>query len=135
MNFKTIAKLRSHPSINASVRLEPAKFEAAVKGSCECHVGRISAWVGDIGIRLAIPFQRPRRRLPLVGTIGGFRLGVNPFDIRVTGMGLDVTGTVHGLTAAGEAHVSCETDIEAEGKLPVKVGRIHVDLDEEENGG
>ena len=132
MNFKAVAKLHSHPSIKASVRLEPAKFETAVKGSCECKVGRISARVGDIQVRLAIPFLRARRRLPLIGTIGGFRFSVSPFDIRCAGMGLDVSGSLQEVSATSEAHIACETDLEAEGKLPVKVGRIQVDIDEEQ---
>jgi len=132
VNFKAFAKMESHPSVAAKVRLEPVKFETAIRGSCECRVGRLSAHVGDIGIRLAIPFLRPRRRLPLVATIGGFRFSVKPFDLRMSGMGLEVSGTVSNLAAEGEAHVDCKTVLEAEGKLPVKVGSIQVNLGEEE---
>lgn len=132
MNFKALAKIQSHPTVTAKVRLEPVRFETAIRGSCECRVGRLSAHVGDIGIRLAIPFLRPRRRLPLVATIGGFRFGLKPFDLRMTGMGLEVSGTVSELAGEGEARVACETHLEVEGKLPFRVGSIHVNLGEDE---
>jgi hypothetical protein len=132
MNFKAFAKLQSHPSLTAKMRTEPLRFETTIKGSCECHVGRISAHVGDISIRLAIPFLHPRRRLPLVATIGGFRVGLKPFDLRLTGMDLGIVGAISELACECEARVACESELQAEGKLPVKLGRIQVELDEDQ---
>jgi hypothetical protein len=132
VKFEAIGKMRSNPSVTAKVRLQPVTFQTALKGACECRVGRISAHVGDIRVRLAIPFLRPRRRLPLVATIGGFRVGVKPFDLSLTDLSLELSGTLQQISAEGEAHVACETEITVDGKLPVKVGSIHVDLNEDQ---
>ena len=131
MNFKALGKMRSHPSVTARVRMEPVQFATSAKGTCECRVGRISVHVGDVGIRLAIPFLPPRRKLPLVASIGGFHFRVKPFDLRLDGIGLEIAGSVQGLAGEGEARMDCETEMEVKGKLPVKVGRISVDLDED----
>ena len=132
MKFDAVGSMRSNPSVAAKVRLHPLTFQTRLKGGCECQVGRIAARVGDIRIRLAIPFLRSRRRLPLVATIGGFQIAVKPFDVRLANMNCEFSGTLEEVTAEGDAHVKCESEISLNGKLPVKVGSIQVDLSEEQ---
>src|ERR1017187_8427715 len=99
MNFKAHGKMRSNPSFNAKVKMDPLQFETSASASCECEVGRVSAHIGEIGIRFAIPFMKPRRKMPLVASAGEV-----------------------------DAKVACETEMDVEGKFPVKVGRINLDL-------
>ena len=130
MNFKAFGKMRSNPTFNAKVKMDPLHFETSANASCEGEVGRISAHVGEIGIRFAIPFMKPRRKLPLVASVGGFHIRLRPFQMRLKGISLHVAGVLGTKGSSGEvdAKVGCETEMEVEGKFPIKVGRINVDL-------
>jgi hypothetical protein len=130
MNFKAHGKMRSNPSFNAKIKMDPLQFETSANASCECEVGRISAHIGEVGIRFAIPFMKPRRKLPLVASVGGFHIGLRPFQLRLKGISLHVAGVLGTKGSAGEvdAKVACETEMEVEGKIPIKVGRINLDL-------
>jgi hypothetical protein len=48
----------------------------------------------------------------------------------IRGIGLHVAGVLGTKGSAGEvdAKVACETDMQVEGKFPIKVGRINLDL-------
>jgi hypothetical protein len=133
MNFKARGQLKGNPELAAKVKVEPLRFETDLAGSCECHVGAISAHIGGVRIRAAIPFLKPRRKLPLLGTIGGFRIALKPFDIRCSTKGMKLAGVlgIEGIGAHVDARVACEMEGNVEGHLPVKGGRIHVDLEEE----
>jgi hypothetical protein len=130
MNFKAFGKMRSNPTFNAKVKMDPLQFETSANASCECEVGRISAHIGEVGIRFAIPFMKPRRKLPLVASVGGFHIRLRPFQIGIKGIGLHVAGVLGTKGSSGEvdAKVGCETEMEVEGKFPIKVGRINLDL-------
>jgi hypothetical protein len=91
-------------------------------------VGRVSAHIGEIGIRFAIPFMKPRRKMPLVASVGGFQIGLRPFQVRLKGISLHVAGVLGASAGEVDAKVACETEMDVEGKFPVKVGRINVDL-------
>ena len=130
MNFKLNGKMRSNPAFNAKIKMDPLHFETSANASCECEVGRISAHIGEVGIRFAIPFMRPRRKLPMVASVGGFHIRLRPFQVRLKGIGLHVAGVMgtHGSAGEVDAKVACETEVQAEGKVPIKVGRINMDL-------
>jgi hypothetical protein len=135
MNFKARGRLKGNPELDLKVRLEPLRFETAMTGSCECHVGAISAHIGDVRIRAAIPFMKPRHKLPLLATIGGFRIAFKPFDVRLGTKGVNFAGIlgVDGIGGHADVRATCEMEGEVGGHLPVKSGRIHVDLDEGES--
>ena len=135
MKFKARGGLKGNPELAARVKMNPLRFETAVAGSCECRVGAISAHIGDIRIRAAIPFLKPRRKLPLLATIGGFRIRLKPFDVRCGTKGIEVAGILgmDGINADVDARLACQMEGDVEGHLPMKSGRIHVDLDEGES--
>jgi len=54
MNFKATADAQQSV-FNAKVKMDPLQFETSANASCECEVGRISAHIGEVGIRFAIP--------------------------------------------------------------------------------
>lgn len=132
MNFKARGVLKANPTLAARVKLDPVKFETSVAGSMDCHVSALSGYVGDVRVRLAIPFLKPRRHLPLVGTIGGFRIRLKPFDIHCGTKGIHAIGTLGSEGVSGEvtARVDCEMECHVDGDLPVKIGRVHFDVDE-----
>ena len=129
MNFKLHGRVSSSPVVNANLKMEPLQFDTTIGGGCECEVSRLSAYIGEIGVRFAIPFMPPRRHLPLVATVGGFHIRVKPFQLKAKGIHLRVAGNLgsNGLAASVDAKAGCSTDLDLEGKLPLK-GRINVDL-------
>jgi hypothetical protein len=135
MKFKAHGQLRARPELAAKVRMEPLGFETAVAGSCECQISAISAHIGDVQVRAAIPFMKPRRKLPLLGTIGGFNVKLKPFHLRCGTEGIKLAGVVgvDGIGAAVDARLACDAEGDVEGNVPMKSGRIHMDLAEEES--
>ena len=134
MNFKARGRLKATPSLSAKVKVDPVRFETSAAGSFDFHVGALSGYVGDVRVRFAIPFLKPRRHLPLVATIGGFRLHLKPFDIQCGTKGIHARGTLGTEGIAGDinARMDCEMEGNVDGDLPVKLGKIHVDVDKEE---
>jgi hypothetical protein len=131
MNFKAHGVMRSNPSFKNKVKMDPIQFDAKTEGSFDLEVGDLSLHIGEIGLRFAIPFMRPRGRLPMVATIGDFRIKTRPFSVRSKGIGVHVYGVVgkdKGLQGDIDVDVKCKTEMDVEGNVPVKVGRVQVDL-------
>jgi len=131
MNFKAHGTMKSNPSFKNKVRMDPIEFDATTEGSFDLEIGDVALHIGEIGVRFAIPFLQPRRRLPMVASVGGFRIQTQPFAIRSKGIGVHVFGVVgknKGLKGDIDVDVACKTEMDVEGKVPVKVGRVQVDL-------
>jgi hypothetical protein len=130
MTFKANAKMRSHPSFAAKVNMDPLQFDTTASGTLDLGIGPLSVYIGEIGIRFAIPFLKRRRKLPLVATVGGFHVNMRPFRVRSHGLALQLSGILgtKGSSGAVEAKVACETDMQVEGKLPLKPGKIEINL-------
>lgn len=130
MNFKAHGIMKSNPSFKNKLRMDPIEFDANTEGSFDLEIGDLGLRIGEIGVRFAIPFlQRPR--LPMVATVGGFRIQTEPFRVRSKGIGLHVFGVVgkkKGLEGEVDVDVACKTEMDVEGNVPVKVGRVQVDL-------
>jgi translation initiation factor IF-1 len=107
------------------------EFDTSASGSFDVEVGALHAHVSEISIRMTIPFLRHRRRPPLVGSIGGFQFGLKPFHIETKGLAVQVKGIVKGLAGEVDAKVECKTDMDVEGHVHGKLGRIQIDLEEE----
>jgi hypothetical protein len=130
MNFKANAKMRSSPSFAARVNMDPLQFETTANGTLDLGVGPLSVYIGEIGVRFAIPFLKHRRKLPLVATVGGFHINLRPFRVRSHGLALQLSGILgtQGSSGTVETKVACETDMEVEGKFPVTAGKIQINL-------
>ena len=135
MNFKAHARMRSNPAFAARVKMDPLQFETKASGTFDCDVGPFSAYIGEIGVRFAIPFMKPRRKPPLVGSIGGFHIKLRPFRVRSRGIALHLSGILGTQGSSGDvdAKVACETEMDVEGKFPIRVGKVHIDLCEAED--
>jgi hypothetical protein len=132
MKFKVFGRMQSCPSIKLDTEISPLDFGACINGHFHGELGPVHARIGEIPFRLAIPFLR--RRPVLMGSIGGFPIKLDRFQINVEKAGLDVSGTLglNGIQASAEAVVDCETDVQLQGTIMGKVGLSHLDLGEEE---
>jgi hypothetical protein len=132
MKFKSRGSVKGNPEVAAKVRIDPLRFNTNIAGSFECNIGAINGYVGDIRIRFAIPFMKPRRRLPVVATVGGFPISLKPFNVQCGTKGMQIGGVVgpEGIGAALDARVTCCMEGEMDGDLPVSKGHFHIDLDD-----
>jgi len=131
MNFKAHGVMRSDPSFKTKVRMDPMQFDVKADSSFDLEIGDLSLHIGEINVRFAIPFMRPRQQLPMIATIGDFRVRSKPFSVRSKGIGVHVYGVLgkdEGLEGNVDMDVSCKTEMDVEGTLPIKVGRVQVDL-------
>ncbi|PXF58383.1 MAG: hypothetical protein C4B58_06660 [Deltaproteobacteria bacterium] len=135
MNFKAHATMESYPAFKTKIRMDPMHFDTSALGSFECAVGSISATIGEVPIRLAIPFMKPGSKLPLIASVGGFRIKLDPFEAKFKGIHLQLSGAIgtKGLEGKMDCDVSCKTEMDVAGKLPVKIGAIKVSLSEEDD--
>lgn len=135
MKFKASGHMTSHPSLKAKVRMDALEFDTTASGSFECEISALNAYIGEIGIRCAIPFLPRRRKLPLVATVGGFHIKLRPFQVRSKGIALRLAGVLGtgGITSELDAAVACETKMDVSGNVPVKLGKIQMDLCEAED--
>jgi hypothetical protein len=132
MNFKARGRMKASPEFVARVKMDPVRFETSLAGECGCHVSALTGHVGEIRVRLAIPFLKRRRRLPLVATIGDFHIRLQPFDVNLGLKHVHAAGTLgtEGLAGEIDAKMKCEMEGEVDGNLPIKLRPIHLDLDE-----
>ncbi|NLI83737.1 MAG: hypothetical protein GX443_18945 [Deltaproteobacteria bacterium] len=70
----------------------------------------------------------------MVMSLGAFGLRIDGFKIKVRGISLDLGGTIgtKGVAADVDCDITCKTEMEVAGKLPLKLGSIKVNLDEKE---
>ena len=132
MKFKVYGRMQSCPSIKLETDISPLDFKSYISGHFHGELGPFSAKVGEIPFRLAIPFLR--RRPVVMGSIGGFPIKLDRFQVNVEKAGLDLNGTIglKGIHASADAKVDCATDVQLQGKVTGKVGLSHLDLGEEE---
>ena len=130
MNFKAHGLMKSNPTLNAKVKMDPNEFDTSVGGSFGLELGTLTAYIGEIGVRFAVPFLKPRRKLPMIATVGGFRIRLNPLKIQSKGVAFRVAGVLgtKGSVADLDVGVKCQTEMDVQGHVPVKVGKIQVDL-------
>ncbi len=130
MKFWAKGLMKSAPGVKASVEIDPLKVEGSVKGSFKGSVGSISAVVDEIPIRLAVPFMKRRCRPPVVATIGGFRLKLNPFTVNIEGVSFDIGGVLgtEGIKSTLDCQVACRTEMDVKGGASAKLGRLEFHL-------
>lgn len=135
MKFNARGQLKGNPEFSAKVKIDPLRFDTKIGGSCDIHIGAITGEIGEIRVRMAIPFLKRRRKPPVVATVGPFPINLKPFDICCGTRGVQVGGVLgtEGIGAHAETRVACQMEGNVEGDMPVKHGHLHVELDENES--
>lgn len=135
MKFKTHGIMQSTPRFKMNARVEPVNFDTRVSGSFDAEVSSISVTIDAVLIRLAIPFMKPRCKLPKIASIGGFKIKLAPFRIKVEEASLHLHGVLgtKGIKGEMDTQVACKTKVEMEGELCGKVGTVELNLGNEYN--
>lgn len=134
MKFKAYAKMQSCPTVELDTIVEPIEFETSARGAFDAQLGPFSAEVGEIPVRMTIPFLRGRRKPTLIVTLGGFHLKLAQFRLNVEGASLDFNGRLglKGLRGKLKGQIGCETDLETEGQILGRLGLSHIDFCDDE---
>lgn len=131
MKFKVFGRMRSCPSIKLDTDISPLDFTTSVNGCFHGELGPFAAKIGEIPIRMSIPFLKHR---PIMISIGGFPIELDRFQVNVEKAALDLNGTfgLKGIHASVDSKINCSTDMDLKGHVTGKVGLSHIDLLEDE---
>lgn len=132
--FKGQGSMHSNPDCKIDATISPINFESCVDGAFEGSLGNISAEITEVPIKIAIPFMKKRQKLPVIATIGGFKIKLAPFQIKIEKASLNLSGVFgsKGIEGKMDCKVACKTDVELAGKLSGKVGLAHLDLGDDD---
>lgn len=131
MKFKVLGRMQSCPSVKLDTDISPLDFKTSVNGSFYGELGPFAAQIGEIPIRMTIPFLKHR---PIMISVGGFPIKLDRFQVNVEKAALDLKGTVglKGIHASVESKIDCSTEMDLKGIVTGKVGLSHLDLLEDE---
>ncbi len=134
MKFKAYAQMQSCPGFELLTRIDPLDFDATISGAFKGTLGPFSADVGEIPIRVTIPFLKRCNNSPVIASVGGIKLGLDSFDINVDKVALGLKGLVgrDGIKAKMNAKVDCETTMSVDGNVSGRVGLSHLDLGDDD---
>lgn len=136
MKFQARGTMRSHPGFTLANKVEPFSLSAQVKGGVSGEVGAVKLGIGEVPVKLRIPFLKRCHPVLVIGTIGPVSVKLDPFtcsikDLAVTG---DVwVGGKQGLVVMTEGKVVCSTDMAVDGVLTgnVSLGQVHLGAEPE----
>jgi hypothetical protein len=136
VKIRAHAVMQGDPEIDLRAKTRPVEFEVRADGSLRIATGVIAAEIGEIPVKLRIPFLRRRRNLIAVGSIGGFGIRISPAEAELRPFGVHVAGVLgkDGLDCDLKGRVCCKTEFDLDGVIPGKVTRVAFDVGSEGGG-
>jgi hypothetical protein len=133
VKFKTRIAMESSPGFDMDAALSPVGVNALVRGKCKAAIDSIAVTVGDIPVRLAIPFLK-QRKPPILASIGRFKITLSPIRLTAEGMEFELDGVIgtKGINAGIKGKVDCKTEMMMDGNLVGRVGTMSIEFDGEE---
>ena len=131
MKFNVYGRMKSCPSIKLDTDINPLDFKASIQGHFQGELGPFHAYIGEIPIRMTIPFLKHK---PVMMSVGGIPIKLDRFQVNVEKAGLDVGGTIglKGIHARVDSKIDCATDVALKGHVAGKIGLSHLDLADDE---
>lgn len=122
MKLKGLVGIAAHPDMRVRARLDRLDF--ALQGSANVALGiqRIRVDLGEIPLRLAIPFRRGRH--VVAGSLGPFHVTIRPTEatLRITEARTEgVLGGEDGISGELHCQGNCQAEIELAADAPGKV--------------
>jgi hypothetical protein len=136
MKFQARGNMRSSPGFTLRNQVQPFSCSAQIKGGLEAGIGEVRLGVGEVPIKLRIPFLKRRRPVLVIGTIGPASIQLDPFtcSVKDLAIGGEVQfGGKQGLVVMTEGKVACSTEMTADGLLSgaLSLGQVHLGDDPE----
>jgi hypothetical protein len=122
MNMKGHIGIAAHPDLRLRTRIDRLGFAMQGAATLKLDTQTIRIEVGEIPLRLAIPFHRHRR--VVAGSLGPFRLTVRPMEATLRIAEAHTSGTLggeEGINADLHCQGNCKAEIELAGEAPGKV--------------
>lgn len=121
MNLKGLVGIDAHPDLRLRALVDQLEF--ALQGEATLTLGtqKIRVELGEVPLRLAIPFHRHHRA---VASLGPFNLTVRPIEASIRIAEARTVGTIGGAEGIStELHCqgNCKAEIELAGDMPGKV--------------
>ena len=128
-NFYAKGVMRSNPDFSIDAKIKPIGFDVSASGLVEGTVGAISATIDEIPVRLTIPFLKGRRKPQVVASVGGFKIRLEPFNIKLEGKSVRLTGVfgTEGITGQLDTAVACQTEMEVTGEFSGTIDKSETD--------
>jgi hypothetical protein len=128
LNFQAHTVIGGNPRFTLRASGHPVGIRAEAEGSMMLKVGPVDCRVGEIPIRVAVPFLSGPLRT--IGVIGGFSMHVEPFDAEVKAFGVRFDGTVgtDRLACDLEGEVACKMDVDIAGSIPARVTKASIEI-------
>lgn len=135
-NFYAKGIMRSNPDFKIDANIEPIGFDISASGLVEGTVSAISATVDEIPIRLTIPFLKGRRRPQIVASIGGFKIRLEPFGVKLESESVRLRGVfgTEGIVGKLNTAVACKTEMEVTGHFSGKIDKLEPDSSDDKSG-
>jgi hypothetical protein len=134
VKFNALGLMKSSPGFTMENHIKPLDFSAHAKGSVRAEVGAIAVDIGEIPVKVRIPFLKGRRLMTVIGSVGGTKIKVDPVTMSISEIGVTFEGILgrmgEGIHLHTEAKVACQTEMEASGEVCGKVGIGSIDLGE-----
>jgi hypothetical protein len=124
--------MKSRPEFTMENNIKPVDVSAHVKGAVKAEIGAIAIDIGEVPVKVRIPFLKKRRHTTVIGSIGGAKVKVDPVTLSLSEIGVSFEGILgrmgKGISMHTDAKVSCQTEMEANGAVCGKVGMGSIDL-------
>lgn len=130
VRFKSHAVVQGNPEFSARATSKPIGFEVGGEGSFKLAIGRMEAEIGEIPIKVTIPFLRRARGVRMVASIGSFGVCLKPFDVEVRGFGVHFGGVLgkEGLEGAVEGKIACMMHLDLAGSVPGRLTKAAIEI-------
>ncbi len=131
MNLKGRIGIAAHPDLRLKAQVDRLEFALQSDATLAFGTQTIRIGVGEIPLRLAIPFHR--HRAVVAGSLGPFNLTVRPVEASLRIADAHCTGTLGGAEGlTGELHCQgkCKAEIDFNAEAPGKVLKAAVEFEE-----
>jgi len=128
MNIKGRIGIAAHPDLRVRTQLERLDFALQSDATLAFGTQTIRLTVGEIPLRLAVPFHR--HRAVVAGSLGPFNLTLRPIEGKIQISEARCTGTIggpEGVTAELHCQGKCKADIDFNAEAPGKILKAAVE--------
>jgi hypothetical protein len=135
VKIKAHAVMAGDPEVELRGKVKPIAFDCSAEGRLKFATGIIAAEIGELPVRLRIPFLRRPAALVVVGSLGPFDIRIHPLEAELGPVTVHASGVAGKEGVEGEVtgKVCCKTTFDVDGVIPGKVTRVAFDVGEQEN--
>jgi hypothetical protein len=134
LKFNSNITLQGNHGVKIDAKSGPITCSASADGSFKLTTGPIRAQVGEIPIRLAIPFLAGPAAMRTVAAIGAFGVRFDPCTVEVQAFGVRCQGVLaaEGMQCQLNVNLAGKTQVDLLGSIHGKLARVLLELADED---